>query len=146
MTRKLSSLLLQKLLRVKAIDHIYISTNHRDLSIPSDTKITLIDRDEHYCNNVTSWSDVIYDVVSSIPEDDDSIIMWCHTTTPLFDEHEKALTTFTGLDETKFNSLIVVEKLKEFINEVETRMTKNNCLSVPLEIDIGYGNNWDEAH
>ena len=34
----------------------------------------------------------------------------------------------------------------EFINEVENRMTKNNCLSVPLEIDIGYGNNWDEAH
>ena len=38
------------------------------------------------------------------------------------------------------------KKLKEFINEVENRMTKNNCLSVPLEIDIGYGNNWDEAH
>ena len=37
-------------------------------------------------------------------------------------------------------------KLKEFIKEIEARMVKNNCLSVPLEIDIGYGDNWDEAH
>ena len=33
-----------------------------------------------------------------------------------------------------------------FIEEIEHRMTKNNHLIVPLEIDIGYGNNWDEAH
>ncbi len=37
-------------------------------------------------------------------------------------------------------------KLKEFIKEVEIRMIKNNCLKVPLEVDVGYGNNWDEAH
>ena len=38
------------------------------------------------------------------------------------------------------------EKLDEFIDEIKIRMTKDNCLVVPLEIDIGHGNNWDEAH
>ncbi len=38
------------------------------------------------------------------------------------------------------------KKLKEFVKEINNRMTKNNDLIVPLEIDIGHGNNWDEAH
>ena len=38
------------------------------------------------------------------------------------------------------------DKLEKFIKEVETRMVKNNCLAVSLEIDVDYGNNWDEAH
>ena len=38
------------------------------------------------------------------------------------------------------------KKLKEFVKEINDRMTKNNGLIVPLEIDIGHGNNWDEAH
>ena len=38
------------------------------------------------------------------------------------------------------------KKLKGFIEEIKNRMTKNNDLIVPLEIDIGHGNNWDEAH
>ena len=38
------------------------------------------------------------------------------------------------------------KKLKEFVKEIKDRMTKNNDLIVPLEIDIGHGSNWDEAH
>ena len=38
------------------------------------------------------------------------------------------------------------KKLMGFIEEIKNRMTKNNDLIVPLEIDIGHGNNWDEAH
>ena len=38
------------------------------------------------------------------------------------------------------------DKLEKFIKEVEARMVKNNYLAVSLEIDVGYGNNWDEAH
>ena len=37
-------------------------------------------------------------------------------------------------------------KLKKFVEEVEMRMVKDNCLTVSLEVDIGHGNNWDEAH
>ncbi len=111
----LLDILLEKLLKIKTVDHIYISTNYQDLSIESDNKISLIDRDDTYCNNITSWSDVIYNIVNSIPEDDNSIILWCHTTTPLFDEYQKALNKFIDLDKNNFNSLVVVEKLKEFI-------------------------------
>ncbi|MEQ8939179.1 MAG: DNA polymerase, partial [Gammaproteobacteria bacterium] len=35
---------------------------------------------------------------------------------------------------------------KDFINQVEELMTRNNKLDVPLEVDIGQGKNWDEAH
>jgi len=38
------------------------------------------------------------------------------------------------------------KQLTSFIGEIDTRMSKNDLLSVPLEVDIGYGNNWDEAH
>jgi len=38
------------------------------------------------------------------------------------------------------------DDLKPFIKEIDTRMSENDHLSVPLEVDIGYGNNWDEAH
>mgnify|MGYP006185901397 FL=1 len=37
-------------------------------------------------------------------------------------------------------------ELEPFINEINTRMSKNDLLSVTLEVDIGYGDNWDEAH
>ena len=38
-------------------------------------------------------------------------------------------------------------ELEPFIDEINARMSKRNeLLSVPLEVDIGYGNNWDEAH
>ena len=33
-----------------------------------------------------------------------------------------------------------------FTKTIKNRMTKNSALIVPLEIDIGHGNNWDEAH
>ncbi len=38
------------------------------------------------------------------------------------------------------------KELESFINEINERMSKNDRLSVALEVDIGYGNNWDEAH
>ena len=37
-------------------------------------------------------------------------------------------------------------ELEPFINEINTRMSKNELLNVTLEVDIGYGDNWDEAH
>ena len=41
---------------------------------------------------------------------------------------------------------VATKAIKEFTKEIETRMTKNNLLTVPLEVDIGHGDNWDEAH
>jgi DNA polymerase I len=41
---------------------------------------------------------------------------------------------------------VTTEKLDEFVREIDVRMTKNDHLKVPLVVDIGHGNNWDEAH
>ena len=41
---------------------------------------------------------------------------------------------------------VAIEELDPFINEIDVRMSRNDRLSVPLEVDIGHGNNWDEAH
>lgn len=41
---------------------------------------------------------------------------------------------------------VATAELESFIEEVNTRMTSNHDLSVPLEVDIGHGGNWDEAH
>ena len=41
---------------------------------------------------------------------------------------------------------VATERLDEFSKEIETRMSKNDQLNIPLEVDIGFGKNWDEAH
>ncbi len=41
---------------------------------------------------------------------------------------------------------VATEQLDEFIKEIDVRMSRNDHLSVPLVVDIGHGNNWDEAH
>jgi DNA polymerase-1 len=62
------------------------------------------------------------------------------------------------LQESKFDAIMIMqvhdelvfevatEKLDEFIKEIDARMTKNDHLKVPLVVDIGHGQNWDEAH
>lgn len=41
---------------------------------------------------------------------------------------------------------VATKDLDSFKEEIDTRMSKNDKLSVPLEVDIGDGENWDEAH
>lgn len=41
---------------------------------------------------------------------------------------------------------VATEILDEFIKEIDVRMSNNDRLNVPLVVDIGHGNNWDEAH
>ncbi len=41
---------------------------------------------------------------------------------------------------------VATEQRHEFIKEIDSRMSSNDCLSVPLVVDIGHGGNWDEAH
>ena len=104
-----------KLKKVNQIDHIYISTNKKDLKIKNDSLISILYRDNNFCNNITPWSDVIYNIACSIPENESTIVLWCHATNPLFDLYEEAINKFLSSRVKGFNSLVAVEKLKEFI-------------------------------
>ena len=48
-------------------------------------------------------------------QDNNSLLLWCHTTTPLFNLYEEALKKFLEFSSDDFNSLVAVESLKEFI-------------------------------
>ena len=111
----LFDLTLKKLSQIKSLDHIYISTDKISLNLKQTNKISIINRDKFFCNNITPWSEVIENIANSIPEKEDTIVMWCHVTNPLFNSYEDALSKFLELDESTFNSLVVVEKLKEYI-------------------------------
>ena len=41
---------------------------------------------------------------------------------------------------------VATDKLDEFSKEIDSRMSENDKLRVPLVVDIGKGSNWDEAH
>jgi CMP-N-acetylneuraminic acid synthetase len=115
--KSLFDLLLQKLLDSKEIDEIYISSNSLDLKNKVEKKgCKFIYRDEIYCNNKIPWSDVIAHVADSIPEDNDTSIAWCHTTSPLFDEYDEAVKSYKSLyKEGVFDGLVTVSKLTDFI-------------------------------
>tara|TARA_B100000212_G_C27379283_1_gene536213 strand:+ start:1706 stop:2389 length:684 start_codon:yes stop_codon:yes gene_type:complete len=106
---------INKLLRLKKLDHIYISTDKEGLDFSNKKNISIINRDKSFCNNITPWSDVIFHVANSIPEIEDTSVCWVHTTTPLFDFYEEAIEKFLSLDNDKFNSLVAVEKSQEFL-------------------------------
>lgn len=120
----LFELKLQHLINSQCFDKIYISTNSpRANQIASKYEnITVIDRDDHFCNNITSWSDVIYEVVSNIPENENVSIAWCHTTSPLFNNYKEAVNKYKEVIKNDINNgLITVSKLNEFIVNEKAR-------------------------
>jgi len=120
----LFELKLQHLVNSNVFDDIYVSTNSpraKDISAKY-ANIKIIDREDHFCNNVTSWSDVIHEVSSSIPEDDDTTIAWCHTTSPLFKNYANAVAKYKEvIKDDKFNGLITVSKITEFLVSEKAR-------------------------
>ncbi len=111
----LLEILINKLKKIKEISKIYISSNSKEIKkISAKYKCEYIERNIKYCNNVVPWSEVIYEVAKSIPEKEDTILMWCHTTTPLFNSYREAIKIFKNK---KFNNdgLVSVEKFNRFI-------------------------------
>ena len=113
----LFDLLVGKLLKSSEIDEIYISSN--ELSIKDKVEglgCKFIKRDENFCNNKTPWSDVIANIAASIPETNETSIAWCHTTSPLFDEHDAAIKSYkASASKDLYDGLITVSELSEFI-------------------------------
>lgn len=113
--KSLLDILIEKLKKCKDISKIYISSDSQKIKkISQKKKCFYIERNKKFCNNITPWSEVIHEVVNSIPEKDDTILMWCHTTTPMFDSYSKAIKIFKK-NKNKSDGLISVENFQRFI-------------------------------
>lgn len=106
---------INKLSRIENLDYIYISTDKEGLDFSDNKNLSVIKRDKSFCNNVTPWSNVIFNVANSIPEKDDTSVLWVHTTTPLFDFYKEAIEKYLSLNTDNYNSLVAVEKSQEFL-------------------------------
>jgi CMP-N-acetylneuraminic acid synthetase len=115
--KSLLELLLQKLIATDRIDAIYVSTNEDSIRQSIiDKGCVYVPRADEYCNNETSWSEVITHVVSSLPEDDEVTVMWCHTTSPLFARYSEAIDKFIEVSSMgSHNGLVTVSRMTDFI-------------------------------
>jgi len=113
----LFDLLIEKLLNANEIDEIYISSNALDVKDKVEKLgCKFIQRSDEFCNNKIPWSDVIAHIASSIPEDDDTSIAWCHTTSPLFEEYDQAIKSYKdSLLNDKYDGLVTVSEVSGFI-------------------------------
>jgi N-acylneuraminate cytidylyltransferase len=115
--QSLLDILLDKLLSSQIVDKVYISSNATNIrSNVEKLGCIYLPRNNKYCSNEISWSDVIYNVVKSIPENDNVSIAWCHTTSPLFDDYDSALQRYLDVvQEGSFDGLVTVSELSEFL-------------------------------
>lgn len=113
----LLELKINHLLDAEIFDEIYISSDSKTAEkLASKYDIKFISRSKSFCNNDTSWSDVIYEVVSSLPESEDTSVAWCHTTSPLFENYQKSVDVYKkAIKEKTYNGLVSVTQLTEFI-------------------------------
>lgn len=116
-SRSLLDIKIEQLKGAGCFDEIYISSDSPDAKKCSEVHgVRFLERDISLCNNVTPWSDVIYEVVNSVPEPVTTHIAWCHTTSPLFTLFNECLIRYhSNLKSEKENGLIAVSECKEFI-------------------------------
>lgn len=115
--KSLLDLKIEQLKEANVFNEIYISSDSPDAKKSSEIYgVQFIERDISLCNNIAPWSDVIFEVVNSIPEPNDVHIAWCHTTSPLFNLYKHCLELYyQNLDAGKENGLVAVSQCKEFI-------------------------------
>ncbi|MEQ1879244.1 MAG: hypothetical protein ABL958_21590 [Bdellovibrionia bacterium] len=71
-------------------------------------------RPKLFCESGTPWSQVIVEVVSKLPVQDEDAVSWCHVTSPLFWDFERAARTFDSLGP-DYNGLFAVARLNRFL-------------------------------
>jgi len=114
--QSLFDILLTKLIESKVIDKIYVSSDAKNIKDFIERKgCSFIERDKKFCNNQVPWSDVIAHVAESIPEKNDTVLCWCHTTSPLFDEYEQAIKDYKKSLKDGFDGLVSVCQVNDFI-------------------------------
>ncbi|MBO9399407.1 hypothetical protein [Shimia sp. R9_3] len=115
--KSLFELKLSQLHAADCFDEIYVSSDYTSLADrQSELGFTFIERDVEFCDNVKPWPEVIHQVAASLPEDDETSVAWCHTTSPLFDEYSKCVAAYqekcSGGD---YDGLVAVKKISEFL-------------------------------
>jgi len=108
---------INQLKKENLFDEIYVSSDSKDAKKSCDKHgIKYLKRDISLCNNITPWSEVIFEVVNSIPEPDATNVAWCHTTSPLFNRFNSCLEKYKNILEKKEgNGVVAVSRCKEFI-------------------------------
>lgn len=113
---------IQQVIRQSCYSEIYISSDSDDAEkVAKIYGLSFIRRSKEYCNNVTPWSDVIYEVARSIPEEDNTILSWCHTTSPLFERYKAARDCFDSLDSDIYDGVVSVCPFSEFLITAKAR-------------------------
>ena len=115
--RSLFELLIEQLTNCSLIDDIFVSTDEKTIQEYVASKgCNFLLRDTQFCNNQVAWSDVITHVVGSLPVDNDTAVMWCHTTSPLFNRYAEAIQAYKeAIRIGQSDGLVTVSSLKEFI-------------------------------
>jgi CMP-N-acetylneuraminic acid synthetase len=113
----------KSLLELK-IEQLQTSGVYTDIFLSSDSPVArecakkygvrFIERLPRFCDNSTPWSDVIVEVVSSVPIEDGDALSWCHVTSPLYSDFGSAVRRFEDLPR-KYNGLYAVSRLSRFI-------------------------------
>jgi len=110
----LIDILASKLLKILPAKDIYISCNDPEKeSVAKKWGVNFLLRDEYLTRNSTPMNEVVQGVCLQLPGKDD--VMWCQATEPLFNEYDKCLETWQGLDKSKYDSLAVCYPIKRFL-------------------------------
>lgn len=113
--KSLFELKIEQLKNSGVFDEIYVSSNSdRAKAVCDKEDIKYTHREDRFCNNDIPWSDVIFEVVNSLPEEEETSVAWCHTTSPLFSNFEDAIQKYKSLGE-EYNGLVTVKRFTEFL-------------------------------
>lgn len=112
----LFQILVNQLKDSNAFDEIYVSSNSTMLEDSlADQGIKFIKRNDEFCNNNIPWSDVIAHVAESIPEESNTNLAWCHTTSPTFNNYSQAIDKYKENLKNGYDGLMTVIKSTDFI-------------------------------
>ena len=100
----------------KAFDKIIISSNSfHAKKLAKKYNCKFVKRVARYSNNITSWSEVITNVVKTSNLKKNDIVSWCHVTSPLFNDYKKAVIKFMKFKKKGYDSLVAVNKFNGFL-------------------------------
>tara|TARA_B100002019_G_scaffold131697_1_gene113186 strand:- start:1774 stop:2475 length:702 start_codon:yes stop_codon:yes gene_type:complete len=92
---------IQQLLDAGA-NHVYVSTD--DDKVKNSDKVTFINREKEYCDNIKQFSYVLKEIFDNCPVEDNQDIIYTFTCCPLFSRYDEMYKKF---NENKLNQIAV---------------------------------------